>query len=118
MVKPAVDHSLSSFKILKIDQVPQLNFNHQVEGVKVGLGQKEIFHTFKTSLVSHITSYITQFFQTQFDAPNIRLLLKITYFECKAINSERDKRTCSKKVVFFYQRRLIGYILIWSWPHR
>jgi hypothetical protein len=47
MVTRAVDHSLSSFKILKIDQVPQLNFNHQVEGVKVGLGQKKIFHTFK-----------------------------------------------------------------------
>jgi hypothetical protein len=41
MVTRAVDHSLSSFKILKIDQVPQLNFNHQVEGVKVGLGQKK-----------------------------------------------------------------------------
>jgi hypothetical protein len=53
MVTPAVDHSLSSFKILKIDQVPQLNFNHQ--GVKVGFVQK-ILYTFKTSLVNHITS--------------------------------------------------------------
>jgi hypothetical protein len=55
MVTPAVDHSLSSFKILKIDQVPQLNFNHQVEGVKVGLGQKRY-----SILLKQVWSVISQ----------------------------------------------------------